>query len=347
MHKFLGLTKFFAAGAIVMAAAAGCGGSAPSDNAASNAADATPGAANTATSSAGEAKVVRVGYSPNIVQPQPVLLKTNPAYTALASDVKIEFKAYQAGPAVIEALRAGVIDVGYSGVFPALKAYNKAGDILLVAGAATGGTELSVAKNSPIKAVKDLKGKTVGVNQLGSTVDAMVRSSLLEAGLVPDKDVKIKPIEPAMQADALKTGLADAVAAPAPWPSAVQLAGGHPLRDWKQIFDNGNYSAAVLYTTKKFAADNPEALKAYANAHRAVTDKLNQDRAKGDADVLAGWAADTKKKLSPEIAKAAFATIKYTNDPDPRGVEAMADLAVRTGVSKKKGDLSGFIVKAE
>jgi ABC-type nitrate/sulfonate/bicarbonate transport system substrate-binding protein len=216
--------------------------------------------------------------------------------------------------------------------------------VVLLAGGATGGTELSVSKDSPIKTVADLKGKTVGVNQLGSTVDAMVRYNIIKAGLVPDKDVKIIEVKPAEQADELKRGDIAAVAAPAPWPSVVAISGnGRPLLDWKQILDGGNYLQGVAFTTKTFAEKNPDLVKKFVAAHRAITDRLNQDREKGDAEVLDAWSKVTKKKLDPAVANAAFKTIQFTNAADQKIFERDQDIAVQVGILKKKGDLNGFI----
>ena len=294
-----------------------------------------------------EATSLRIGFNPTIAQPQPLLGAANGEYAAQMKDTKFTFSSYKAGPAVVEVLRSGVIDIGCSGIYPPLKGFAKDGDIVLLAGAAKGGTELMVAKASPFKTLQDLKGKTIGVNQLGSTVDTTVRNKLLEAGLSPDRDVKIIPVDPAEQADVLKSGDVQAIAAPAPWPSvAVVNADARPLLDWKTILDNGNYLAGSFYTTKKFAQANPQLLKRFIAANAAITDRLNRDRAKGDAQVLAAWSKISKKKLSPEVARAAFKTIQYTLDARPEDLQRFADMAFKVGALKKKADLIDFVFQA-
>lgn len=301
---------------------------------------------NNAQSGAAEA-TLRIGYNPTIAQPQPLLGEANGEYARQMKDTKFTFSSYKAGPAVVEALRSKAIDIGCSGVYPPLKAFVKDGDIVLLGGAAKGGTELMVGKNSPYQSLKDLKGKTIGVNQLGSTVDIMVRNKLLEAGLSPDKDVKIIPVEPAEQADVLKSGDVQAVAAPAPWPGvAVVMADARPLLDWKAILDNGNYLAGSFYTTKKFAQANPQLLKSFMAANGVITDRLNTNRTKGDAQVLAAWSKVSKKTLKPEVAKAAFKTIQYTLDAKPEDLQRFADMAFKVGALKKKPDLKGFVFQS-
>ncbi len=44
-----------------------------------------------------------------------------------------------------------------------------------------------------------------------------------------------------------------------------------------------------------------------------------------------------------ELAKAAFQTITYTNEADLKLFERDMDIAVQTGILRKKGDLTGFV----
>jgi NitT/TauT family transport system substrate-binding protein len=252
-----------------------------------------------------EVKQVTIGYLPNIVLPQPLVGLQRGEYAKRVRGVRFIGKDYPAGPAVLEALRAGVVDIAYTGPYPPMKAFVKDKDVILLAGAAKGGTELLVPKNSPIRSIRDLRGKAIGINQLGSTVDAMVRYRLVQAGLAPDRDVRLLVVEPAQQADALKRGEVAAVAAPAPWPSVVKASGnGRALLGWRPILDNGNYLAGVVFTTRKFAQANPNFVRQFVAAHRAITNRLNSNRARGNAEVLAAWSRVTKKKMQPAVANA-------------------------------------------
>jgi NitT/TauT family transport system substrate-binding protein len=293
-----------------------------------------------------ERKELRVGYLPNIVLPQPLIGLQDGEYARLVPGVTFKGFSFPAGPAVLEALRAGTVDVAYTGPFPPMNAYMKSRDVILLAGAAKGGTELLVAKDSPIRSVQDLKGKVVGVNQFGSTVDVMVRFNLAKAGLNPDRDVRLIEIAPAEQADALKRGEAAAVASPAPWPSDIVRGGnGRALLNWRTIFDNGDYLQGVLFTTKKFAQENPNLVRNFVNAHRAITNQINRDRVKGDAAVLAAWSKETKKTLPANVARSAFATIKFTNAADLAAFQRLADVTYDAGIIREKGSLEGFLYK--
>lgn len=339
------LSNFSLAALLVAGALVGCNrGGQNSNNSATGPNNAAPGDPTTADIPPGPVKELTVGYNPTIVQPQPLVGLIEGKYAQELPGISVNGRPYEAGPAVLEALRAGIVQIACSGPFPAMKAYAKKGDVVLLCGAATGGTQLMVSKTGPIKSLQDLKSKIIGVNQPGSTVEAMVRYNLLKAGLKPDSDVRLVEIKPAEQADALKRDEVQAVAAPAPWPSDVQLNGnGRALLDWKQIYEGGNYLSGSIYTTKKFAEEHPEFIAQFVEANRKITDELNRDRAKGDARVLDAWSKQTGKKLDPKIAKAAFATIKYTTEANEAGLQKFADINFELGLLRKKADLKGFV----
>lgn len=336
MQQFKIFWRFAATFAVVGVLLAGCG------NSTNTTADAgsTPGSE--------KLSKVTIGYTPTIVLPQPLLGLEEKEYSRQLPGVQVEGKIYDAGSGVIEGLRAGAIDIGASGPYPALKAFAKDKDIILLANAATGGTELMVLQSSPYKKLADLKGTTIGVNQLGSTVDAFVRFNLVQAGLQPDKDVRIVKVAPGEQAPVLESGQVAAVAAPSPWSSVVQVtAKARPLLDWKQILSGGNYSSGSIFTTKKFAAAHPEFIREFLAAHKKITAELNANRAKSDARVLAAWSKVSNKTISPEVAKAAFATIKFTDKIDDADLQKQADIAFATGGLRQKADLSGFVFAAK
>jgi NitT/TauT family transport system substrate-binding protein len=68
--------------------------------------------------------VIRVGAFPNITHAQPMIGKANSSFEkAMGSDVKIEWRSFNAGPSAIEALLAGAIDMTYVGPNPAINGY--------------------------------------------------------------------------------------------------------------------------------------------------------------------------------------------------------------------------------
>src|SRR4051812_5895830 len=81
----------------------------------------TPGAATTkATQLQG---TVRLGFFPNLTHPQALVGIGNGLFAqALGSGVKLETKPFNAGPAAVEALLAGELDLTYIGPNPSINA---------------------------------------------------------------------------------------------------------------------------------------------------------------------------------------------------------------------------------
>jgi NitT/TauT family transport system substrate-binding protein len=73
-------------------------------------------------------------------------------------------------------------------------------------------TRLSVLEDSPVKEVKDLKGKSIGVFSLASGAIPLLKSYLAANGLDPNTDVHLVPVGLGAQpVDALRTGKVQAL----------------------------------------------------------------------------------------------------------------------------------------
>ena len=106
--------------------------------------------------------VVRVGYFTNITHAQALVGRAGGQFEkALGSGVQIEWKAFNAGPAAIEALFANAIDLAYVGPNPTVTGYvrSQGAAVRLIAGAASGGAALVVRQAAGIQKAADFHGK--------------------------------------------------------------------------------------------------------------------------------------------------------------------------------------------
>ena len=78
----------------------------------------------------------------------------------MGSQVKIDWKSFNAGPSAIEALFAGAIDMTYVGPNPAINGYVRSNGqaLRIVAGATSGGAALVVRNDSGIQKAQDFHG---------------------------------------------------------------------------------------------------------------------------------------------------------------------------------------------
>src|SRR5205807_7543682 len=129
---------------------------------------------------------IRIGAFPNITHSQAMVGKANGVFEkALGPGVKIDWKSFNAGPAAIEALFAGAIDMTYIGPNPAIQGYVRSnGEALrIVAGATSGGAALVGRNDSGIQKGADFHGKKVASPQPGNTQEGAFTGWLVAPGM--------------------------------------------------------------------------------------------------------------------------------------------------------------------
>src|SRR5665213_1794654 len=130
--------------------------------------------------------LIHVGYFPNITHAQALVGRAGGQFEkALGTGVQIEWKPFNAGPAAVEALFAGAIDITYIGPNPAVMGYvrSEGEAVRLIAGAASGGASLVVRQGAGIENISDFHGKKIATPQQGNSQDVALRAWLQSNGL--------------------------------------------------------------------------------------------------------------------------------------------------------------------
>jgi len=130
----------------------------------------------------GAVKEIRIGYQKTgvlVIARQQAALEKH--FTPQGIDVKwIEFSS---GPPMMEAMNVGSVDFGAVGDSPPVFAQAAGAAIVYAAGQPiTNGQGILVPKDSPIRDIKDLKGKRIGFTK-GSSAHNIVVQTLEKAGL--------------------------------------------------------------------------------------------------------------------------------------------------------------------
>ena len=194
------------------------------------------------------AQTVRIGFFANVTH-APALVGQQLRFFEQylnKEGTNVEYVLFNAGPAEIEALKGGAIDVGYIGPNPSVAGYTSTnGDLLnVVSGVASGGASLIVKPN--ITSVADLKGKKIASPQLGGTQDVALRSFLKDKGFATNVsgggDVTVIPTDNATTLTLFKKGDIDGAWVPEPWASRLVLeGGGKVLVDEKDLWPGGQF----------------------------------------------------------------------------------------------------------
>ena len=143
------------------------------------------------------------------------------------------------------------------------KAIEQGLDIKLTDGIHTGCVEAVVPKGSPIQSVKDLKGKTVGIDSIGGVPQVLLSIDLGKAGVNPKTDVQWRVYPQAQLEQAMEKGEIDAFGAWDPY-GALAVKSGKAVK----IFGNGEKDTYCCYVgiNGTFAQKNPDVAKKLTDA---------------------------------------------------------------------------------
>jgi NitT/TauT family transport system substrate-binding protein len=161
---------------------------------------------------------------------------------------------------------------------------------------------VTVKPDSPIKSVKDLKGKKIGMAAMGSAATTFGKALASEAGLDPDKDLSMIAVGSGGQAvGALNSGAVDALIFSTQETNKFE-ANGFQIR----YVDTGEGFASLpdvgILTRRETLADNPKMLAGFA---RAVAKGYVFSVANPAAAVKISWKLfpeSEPKNVSPEEA---------------------------------------------
>jgi NitT/TauT family transport system substrate-binding protein len=302
------------------------------------------------TSVAPSLPTVTVGYFPNVTHAPAVLGFSAADGTfakALAGKATLATKTFNAGPAAMEALHAGALDLCFVGPAPAINAFAKGADLVLIANVANGGSVLVARKGSGVAGLKDLAGRKIAVPQLGNTQDAMLRHLLKQAGLKLTDEGGTTSVLAVQNPDILglfERGQLDAACVPEPWGSRLEIeAGATVVLDWKAIWRDGKYPVTVLVARKEFLTAHRDVVAAFVQALRQVTDKLAKSPTAQAAALNAELKTLTGQALKPEVITRALGRLNFTTAPDAEALKAMAEVMHEVGYAKTVPDLTGFI----
>ncbi len=204
---------------------------------------------------------------------------------------RLKFVSFQGNPERFQAYLAGELDAGTAPGLAVIFARAQGLDIKIVAGICLEAdgkdwftTAYMVKDDAPVRSVKDLKGGTAGVLGFKTATDLWVRAALLDAGLTPDRDVKVVPIPFPAMGTAVRTDKVTLGTFVEPFYSAEASKGG--LRTLFTAVKAVGYDHELLdlWFGEKFLKAQPDAVRAFLADYVAVTRYYlaNQAQAKRD-----------------------------------------------------------------
>lgn len=279
---------------------------------------------------------VRIAYFPNITHTQALVMKNKGTLEELWEDCEVTWTSFNAGPAEMEAIFAGEIDIGYIGPVPALSANVKSdGDVKIISNATNAGAVLLKRKGSGIEAVGDLAGKRIAVPQIGNTQHLCLLSILSDQGLkTADEggDVAVNASSNADIVNLIDNGSVDAALVPEPWGTTIENNGNaEVLLDYDEVFAGGDYPTAVVVASRDFIEANPELVEDFLKAHGEATSYINENPKEALAIVNTEIEAVTGKALEEGVVQHAFSRMAVSTVLNQEAIMRFAEISIEEG----------------
>lgn len=292
-------------------------------------------------SSGGEKTDVRIAYFPNITHTQALVMKNQKTLEEKWKDTcNVSWTSFNAGPAEMEAIFAGEIDLGYIGPVPALSANVKSeGDVKIISNTTNAGAVFLKRKDAGIDSLADLAGKKIAVPQMGNTQHLCLLSILSEQGLKTvdaGGDVTVNASSNADILNLIDNGSVDAALVPEPWGTTIENNGNAEiLLDHKEVFLEGDYPTAVVVASQDFIEDHPDLVREFLEAHEEATVYINENMDEARSIVNTEIKETTGKALDEEVIKNAFTRMTVDTQLNREAIMKFAEISKTEGFISK------------
>ncbi|WP_110928720.1 sulfonate ABC transporter substrate-binding protein [Bacillus massiliglaciei] len=201
-------------------------------------------------------KTIHIGYQKfgtlNILQAEKSLDKA-----LKKKGYSVNWTEFPAGPQLLEALNVGSVDFGHTGEAPPIFAQAAGAPLVYFANEPPNpkGEAIIVPEDSPIKSIKDLKGKKIALNK-GSNVHYLLVKALEKEG-INYEDIETAFLPPSDARAAFEKGNVDAWVIWDPFLADAELAlKGRIIAEATDLAANREF----FLSTKTFAENHSEAL---------------------------------------------------------------------------------------
>ena len=204
----------------------------------------------------------------------------------------VELIEFRNGNEAVAAQRGGAVDVVLTIPGTAMAANERGFDLLLVSGSETSQAtapdtgSIVVRKDSPIKKLADLKGKTIAISGTHTQKTVAIQATLKRAGVQPT-DFSFIEMPYAAQVDALRGKQVEVVASLDPWTTIFRNSDFATVLAYDYLESLPEQPIGGWYARREFAGKNAEAMKRFAKSICDVADYLQADPARARANIAA------------------------------------------------------------
>lgn len=271
---------------------------------------------------------------------------------ALGTQVQLQKATFNAGPAEIEALLAGSLDLAFVGPAPAITGYIRSQGTALqvIAGACSGGVLFIVRASAGIHSPGDLAHKTIADPQRGGTQDLALRHYLQVHQLAATDqggNVQIISTGNASILSLFKEGKLDGAWVPQPWATRlVYEARGQVFLDERSLWPDSQFATTIVVVRQAFSRAHPDVVEHFLQAEIETIEYMRTHRTEAQRIVGAQIKAITGSLLRNTELSLAFQGIELTYDPLVSTINQQVNRLYASGFFSGTPDLTGFYALA-
>ena len=292
---------------------------------------------------------LRLGYFANVTHAQALIGMVHGEFQRhLGTEVTFAPKLFGSGPAAIEALLAGEIDLTYVGPSPAINGFirSEGKALRVIAGAVQGGAVFVRRSDVVLNQAEDFSRKRFASPQIGNTQDISLRTYLAAMGHSTRERGGTVEVLPMANADILTLFLRkelDGAWVPEPWGAIlVHRARGVIVVDERDLWPGGKFATTLLVASQTFLNAKPEWVQRITNAHVETTRWIQDHQSEAGAILNREIAKYTRKQLEEAILTDALGRMEVTVDPLESSLETLFERARALGYLRK-GSLKGML----
>lgn len=306
------------------------------------------GCGSSSTNSNGQT-IVNLGYYPNLTHAVALVgVGRGTFQQELGSKVKLQTKTFNAGPAEVEALLAGSIDIAFVGPSPAISGYTQSHNSALrvIAGASSGGVLFVVRANENIQSASDLANKKIADPQKGGTQDVALRNYLQAHGLKSSDqggNVQIISTDNASILSLFKEGKIDGAWMPEPWATRLLVEGnGKVFLNENSLWPGGQFATTIVVVRQAFYNAYPNIVKQFLQADVDTVQYIQSHPT--DAEQIANQQIEqiTGSAMKSNELPLAFKDLQITYDPLVSTITEQATRSYALGFVSSRPDLASF-----
>jgi NitT/TauT family transport system substrate-binding protein len=270
--------------------------------------------------------------------------------------IEAKLVKFQNGPAMVQALLAGQLDVAHFGIGPAMVARAKGADIKVVASSIVEQISFVALQNlapyfkddpsTAFSRFRKDKGRKAVVTTfpVGSVPQTVLQYWLVKKLKADQDDIEIIYQGAAQVQQVLATGAVDAAAILEPIVTSTvkKIDGAEVVAKGSEMFEG--QPGAVLAVRESLIAKNPEIVEALVRAHKKATEILNEKSAEAVKPVQKYVGGG---RLSADIVAASLEASKGNFVADPNriieGTKRMRDFQKEIGTLKVDVDVDTLI----